>query len=76
VQPLALIKSARDWLDDHGSIPVASSDDKVHRGGHPNDPEFNSYVEANELPPHRLLVLKRFFFRNYKATGKEAGPGG
>jgi len=25
------------------------------------DPEFNVYNEAGELPPHRLLVLRRFF---------------
>ena len=26
-----------------------------------NDPEYDSYQEARELPPHRLVVLKRFF---------------
>ena len=25
------------------------------------DPEFNSYHEANEMPSHRLLMLRRFF---------------
>jgi len=30
-----------------------------------NDPEFSGYVEARDLPPHRLLVLKRFF-QDYK----------
>ena len=30
-----------------------------------NDPEFSGYVEAHDLPPHRLLVLKRFF-QDYK----------
>ena len=25
------------------------------------DPEFNSYVDASQLPPHRLLVVRRFF---------------
>src|ERR1700691_4471998 len=29
------------------------------------DPEFNAYHEANELPQHRLLVLRRFF-QDYK----------
>jgi inorganic pyrophosphatase len=28
---------------------------------HVNDPEYDSYQEARELPPHRLAVLKRFF---------------
>ena len=28
---------------------------------HVNDPEFDIYQEARELPQHRLAVLKRFF---------------
>ncbi|MGE0404879.1 MAG: inorganic diphosphatase, partial [Candidatus Korobacteraceae bacterium] len=39
---------------DHKIIAVA-----VH------DPEFNSYHEAKEMPPHRLLMLRRFF-QDYK----------
>src|SRR3954449_5076416 len=30
-----------------------------------NDPEFNSFHEAAELPPHRLMMLRRFF-QDYK----------
>jgi inorganic pyrophosphatase len=30
-----------------------------------NDPEFNCYQEAQELPPHKLAVLRRFF-EDYK----------
>ncbi|MCC6240215.1 MAG: inorganic diphosphatase [Phycisphaerales bacterium] len=30
-----------------------------------DDPEFNSYREAHEMPPHRLTMLKRFF-QDYK----------
>ncbi len=30
-----------------------------------HDPEFNGYVEAAELPPHRLMMLRRFF-QDYK----------
>ena len=30
-----------------------------------NDPEFSDYLEARDLPPRRLLVLKRFF-QDYK----------
>jgi inorganic pyrophosphatase len=30
-----------------------------------NDPEFNSFREASELPPHRLAMLRRFF-QDYK----------
>jgi len=29
------------------------------------DPEFNSYHEAEEMPPHRLTMLRRFF-QDYK----------
>lgn len=29
------------------------------------DPEFNSFKDANELPPHRLSMLRRFF-QDYK----------
>jgi len=30
-----------------------------------NDPEFNSFRDARELPPHRLMMLRRFF-QDYK----------
>ena len=30
-----------------------------------DDPEFNSYREASEMPPHRLMMLRRFF-QDYK----------
>lgn len=36
-----------------------------------NDPEFSSYVEAKELPPHRLLVLRRFFQDYKQLEGKQ-----
>jgi inorganic pyrophosphatase len=39
---------------DHKIIAVATE-----------DPEFNSYCEAAEMPPHRLLMLRRFF-QDYK----------
>jgi inorganic pyrophosphatase len=29
------------------------------------DPEFNSYQDAKEMPPHRLTMLRRFF-QDYK----------
>jgi inorganic pyrophosphatase len=29
------------------------------------DPEFNTYHEAAEMPPHRMLMLRRFF-QDYK----------
>ena len=30
-----------------------------------NDPEFNSFTDADQLPPHRLTMLRRFF-QDYK----------
>ena len=39
---------------DHKIIAVAT-----------DDPEFNSYKEAAEMPPHRLTMLRRFF-QDYK----------
>lgn len=39
---------------DHKIISVATQ-----------DPEFNSYHEASEMPSHRLLMLRRFF-QDYK----------
>ena len=30
-----------------------------------DDPEYNGFQEANELPPHRLTMLRRFF-QDYK----------
>ncbi|PYV57699.1 MAG: inorganic pyrophosphatase [Acidobacteria bacterium] len=39
---------------DHKIIAVATQ-----------DPEFNSYREAQQMPPHRLVMLRRFF-QDYK----------
>ena len=35
------------------------------------DPEFNSFREAAELPPHRLMMLRRFF-QDYKQLEDKA----
>src|SRR5438105_5460573 len=35
------------------------------------DPEFNSYREASEMPPHRLRMLRRFF-QDYKLLDGKA----
>src|SRR5437762_14276724 len=58
VQPLALIKARAIWL--MTMIDSGASDDKVIAVA-TNDPEFNSYDEANDLPSHRLIVQKRSF---------------
>lgn len=39
---------------DHKIIAIASQ-----------DPEFNSYTDVKEMPPHRLSMLRRFF-QDYK----------
>src|SRR5512140_2669518 len=44
---------------DHKIIAVATE-----------DPEFNSYREAAEMPPHRLRMLQRFFQHYKQLEGK------
>jgi inorganic pyrophosphatase len=68
VQPLALIRARAIGL--MTMIDSGASDDKVIAVA-TNDPEFNHYVEANELPSHRLLVLKRFFQDYKQLEGKQ-----
>src|SRR5437868_2903822 len=62
VAPLTLIHARAIGLmtmidagkKDHKIIAVATQ-----------DPEFNSYKEADEMPTHRLVMLRRFF-QDYK----------
>src|SRR2546429_6897517 len=68
VQPLALIKARAIGL--MTMVDSGASDDKVIAVA-TNDPEFNGYVEARDLPPHRLLVLKRFFSDYKQLEGKK-----
>lgn len=35
-----------------------------------NDPEFNSFTEADELPPHRMAMIRRFFLDYKTLEGK------
>src|SRR5829696_58546 len=35
------------------------------------DPEFNGFREAGELPPHRLMMLRRFFQDYKQLEGKD-----
>ena len=36
-----------------------------------NDPEFNSFTEADELPPHRMAMIRRFFLDYKTLEGKQ-----
>ena len=45
---------------DHKIIAVATE-----------DPEFNSYRQASEMPPHRLTMLRRFFQDYKQLEGKQ-----
>jgi inorganic pyrophosphatase len=58
VQPLSPSKARTIGL--MTMIDSGASEDKIIAGA-TNDPEFHGYVEAQELPAHRLPVLKRFF---------------
>jgi inorganic pyrophosphatase len=68
VQPLSLIRARAIGL--MTMTDSGASDDKIIAVA-TNDPEFNSYVEAKELPSHRLLVLKRFFHDYKQLEGKQ-----
>lgn len=68
VQPLALIRARAIGL--MTMIDSGASDDKVIAVA-TNDPEFNQYREARDLPAHRLLVLKRFFQDYKQLEGKQ-----
>lgn len=62
VDPLTLVEARAIGLmtmvdcgkRDHKILAVAS-----------HDPEFNAFREASELPPHRLMMIRRFF-QDYK----------
>lgn len=68
VLPLALIQARAIGL--MTMIDSGASDDKVIAVA-TNDPEFSEYVEARDLPPHRLLVLRRFFSDYKQLEGKK-----
>src|SRR4029077_1784717 len=69
VVPLTLIQARTIGLmtmidtgkKDHKIIAVATQ-----------DPEFNAYREAEEMPPHRLLML-RPLFQDYNLVERQAG---
>jgi inorganic pyrophosphatase len=51
-------------------IDSGASDDKIISVA-TNDPEFSDYLEARDLPSHRLLVLRRFFQDYKQLEGKQ-----
>ena len=68
VQPLALIQAR--GIGVMTMIDSGATDDKIIAVA-TKDPEFNGYLEARDLPPHRLLVLKRFFQDYKQLEGKQ-----
>src|SRR5712692_7433211 len=68
IQPLALIKARAIGV--MTMIDSGASDDKIIAVA-TNDPEFSEYTEARDLPPHRMLVLKRFFSDYKQLEGKQ-----
>ena len=68
IQPLALIKARAIGV--MTMIDSGASDDKIIAVA-TNDPEFSDYTEARDLPPHRMLVLKRFFSDYKQLEGKQ-----
>lgn len=68
VQPLALIKARAIGV--MTMVDSGATDDKIIAVA-TDDPEFSEYLEARDLPSHRLLVLKRFFQDYKQLEGKQ-----
>ena len=51
-----------------GLMTMKDQDELDHKviAVHVNDPEYNSYDDVHQMPPHRLRVIKRFF-EDYKS---------
>jgi len=68
VYPLTLVKARVIGL-----MVMKDQDELDHKviAVHVNDPEYSSYHDVHEIPPHRLSVLKRFF-EDYKTLEKKS----
>ncbi|MEZ6097805.1 MAG: inorganic diphosphatase [Pirellulaceae bacterium] len=58
-RPIGLMTMTDEGKRDHKVIAVAVA-----------DPEYNAFDEAEELPPHRLEILRRYFL-DYKVLEKK-----
>jgi inorganic pyrophosphatase len=67
VAPLTLVKARAIGL-----MTMIDSGKKDHKilAVAVDDPEYEGFREANELPPHRLAMLRRFFQDYKKLEGK------
>jgi inorganic pyrophosphatase len=68
VLPLSLIKARAIGV--MTMIDSGANDDKIIAVA-TNDPEYSDYIEARDLPQHRLLVVKRFFQDYKQLEGKQ-----
>jgi inorganic pyrophosphatase len=59
-RPIGLMTMIDQGKKDHKIIAVATG-----------DPEFDSYREAEEMPPHRLRMLRRFFLDYKRLEAKQ-----
>lgn len=68
VDPLTLVRARAIGL-----MTMIDSGKKDHKilAVAVDDPEFNSFTEAEQLPAHRLAILRRFFQDYKKLEGKE-----
>lgn len=68
VAPLTLVRARAIGL--MTMIDMGKKDHKILAVA-VDDPEYNSFHEASELPPHRLAILRRFF-QDYKTLEGKA----